>query len=304
MLRFTSLIAVAAGLLLQAAVASAFPSLVDQVVATYPNATNLATCGTCHVSFDGSNAAVNAYGAAYAGGGFSFENIEGDDSDGDGTSNIDEIDTDAGFFPGWTCENYITAEAAPGNLADLVDPVDPGCDGTTTTTAPTSTTITTTTTVTVTSTSTTTTTVPAGEPSCGDPVAPFDGPVATDCLFVLQSAVGAEQCEACICDVTGSANGINATDALACLKVAVGEPLTLECPPCNGGSTTTTTTGGGTTTTTTGGETTTTTTGGGTTTTTAGEPTTTTTSGPTTTSSTTTTESAPTTTETSTTTTL
>lgn len=283
MLRFSSFVAVAAGFLLQATIAGAFPNLPAQVVATYPSATNLETCGTCHVSFDGSNAATNAYGAAYASAGFSFAAIEGDDSDGDGTSNIDEINSGSGFFPGWTCENYTSAENAPVDLADFVDPVDPGCGGGTTTTTNTSTTtITSTTTVTVTSTSTTTTTVPSGEAACADPVAPYDGPVATDCLFILNAAVGSQECADCLCDPAGS-NGINATDALLCLKVAVGEVLPLDCPPCNGGSTTTTTTGGSTTTTT------------------AGEPTTTTTGGPTTTSSTTTTEETPTTTSTTTT---
>ena len=236
MLRFTSFIAVAAGLVLQAAVAGAFPTLPAQVVATYPTATNLENCGTCHVSFDGTNAATNPYGAAYAAAGFSFAAIEGDDSDGDGTSNIDEINTDAGFFPGWTCETYVNAVGSPpADLADFVDPVDPGCGGGTTTT-----TITTTTTVTVTSTSTTTSTIPGGEASCADPVAPYDGPVATDCLFILQAAVGSETCLACICDAIGQ-NGTNATDALLCLNVSVGQPLPLDCPACNGTTTTSTT---------------------------------------------------------------
>lgn len=296
MLRFTSLMAVAAGLLLQASVAGAFFGLDAAVVDKYPAATNLESCGTCHTSFTAPGA-LNPYGQAFSGA-FSgdpataFEAIEALDSDGDGTSNIDEINTDSGFHPGWTCESYTSAENGPVDLADFVDPVDPGCGGGTTTTTNTSTTtITSTTTVTVTSTSTTTSTLPSGEASCADPVAPFTGPVATDCLFILNAAVGAETCDECLCDAVGS-NGINATDALLCLKVAVGEPLTLDCPPCNGGSTTTTTTGGGTTTTTT---------GGGTTTTTTGEPTTTTTGGPTTTSSTTTTEELPTTTSTTTT---
>ena len=253
MLRFTSFIAVAAGLVLQAAVAGAFPTLPAQVVATYPTATNLENCGTCHVSFDGTNAATNPYGAAYAAAGFSFAAIEGDDSDGDGTSNIDEINTDAGFFPGWTCETYVNAVGSPpADLADFVDPVDPGCGGGTTTT----------TTVTVTSTSTTTSTIPSGEASCADPVAPYDGPVATDCLFILNAAVGSEECADCLCDPIGS-NGVNSTDALLCLNVSVGQPLPLDCPACNGTTTTSTTS-------TTGGEPTTTST-------TVQEPTTTTT---------------------------
>jgi hypothetical protein len=290
MLRFTSLMAVAAGLLLQASVAGAFFGLDAAVVDTYPAATNLEACGTCHTSFTAPGA-LNPYGQAFFGA-FSgdpataFAAIEALDSDGDGTSNIDEINTDTGFFPGWTCETYTNAQGAPGGLADFVDPVDPGCDGGTTTTTNTSTTtITSTTTVTVTSTSTTTSTLPSGEASCADPVAPFDGPVATDCLFILNAAVGSQECADCLCDAAGS-NGINATDALLCLKVAVGESLPLDCPACNGGSTTTTTTGGSTTTTTGGESTTTTTVPPTTTSTTVAEPTTTTTDTSTTTNTT------------------
>jgi cytochrome c2 len=61
-------------------------------------------------------------------------------------------------------------------------------------------------------------------------------------LFILNAAVGTEQCDACICDAIG-ANGVNSTDALLCLRVAVGESLPLDCPACNGGSTTSTTAG-------------------------------------------------------------
>jgi hypothetical protein len=244
------LILATATLLLQSTIANAVPSLTDSVVAQYPGATNLESCGTCHTSFT-SATGLNPYGAAF-GAAFTgdpaaaFLAIEEADSDGDGTSNGDEINIDAGFMPGWTCQTYGTADSPPADLADYVDPTNIGCSGVTTTTI---TTITTTTTVTATSTSTTTTTVPSGEATCADPVSPFGAPVATDCLFILNAAVGAEQCEACICDAIGT-NGVNSTDALLCLRVAVGESLPLDCPPCDGGSTTTTT--GAPTTTTTG----------------------------------------------------
>jgi len=289
MLRSMTFIAAVAGLLLQAGIADAFPTLPAQVAATYPDATNLVTCGTCHVSFDGSDTATNPYGAAYAAAGFDFAAIEGDDSDGDGTSNIDEINSDAGFFPGWTCETYTSAAAAPGDLADFVDPVDPGCNGGgTTTTTVTSTTIITTTTSTTSTSLTTTTTLP-GEPKCSQPVSDGAAPVATDCLFILQAAVGSQTCDPeCICAPTGTLP-TKATDALLCLQHSVGnDAIPLDCP-CGGVTTTTSTTS------TTGGEPTTTSTS-----TTVEGPTTTSTSttveGPTTTSTSTTVEAATTTT--------
>ena len=52
-----------------------------------------------------------------------------------------------------------------------------------------------------------------------------DGAVA----FRLETAVGAETCTPeCICDVNAAA-GVTATDALVCLKKAVGQDVTLDC---------------------------------------------------------------------------
>jgi hypothetical protein len=241
MLRYTWFISLVTGLLLQAAVAGAFPDgAVELLAATYPDATNLHVCGTCHTSFEG-DVGLNPYGEAVAGAAFSLEAVEGDDSDGDGTSNIDEINTAAGFFPGWTCETYIDAIAPPVDLADFVDPIDPGCTGggtTTTTVTTTSTTIESTTTSTVV---TTTTTLP-GEPTCSQPVSSGAAPVATDCLFILQAAVGSQTCSPeCICAPTGTLP-TKATDALLCLQHSVGnDAIPLNCP-CDGGSTTTSTT--------------------------------------------------------------
>ena len=92
-----------------------------------------------------------------------------------------------------------------------------------------------------TTTVTTSTSVPA-TPVCGDPVgasigarsdefAPLSEVTASDALFVLQTAVGSETCEACVCDVDGSGT-IAASDALITLKKAVGQEVTLSCPAC------------------------------------------------------------------------
>ncbi len=98
------------------------------------------------------------------------------------------------------------------------------------------TTSTTTTTTTTTTTSTsTTTTLPAQ--SCGDPVAITIGSdraglkTASDALFILRTAVGFESCPLCVCDVNNDGK-ITATDALAALKAAVGQPVSLTCPAC------------------------------------------------------------------------
>jgi hypothetical protein len=82
---------------------------------------------------------------------------------------------------------------------------------------------------------------------CSQPVSTGTNPLASDCLFILRVAVNLQACtpQACVCDPTGDAS-TTASDALTCLKKAVGEPITLLCP-CNTttSSTTTTTTNGG-----------------------------------------------------------
>ena len=66
--------------------------------ATYPNASSsLKTCTVCHTSTGGS-APTNPYGKAYGNNGHSFAAIASLDSDGDGFSNVTEIN--AGYFPG------------------------------------------------------------------------------------------------------------------------------------------------------------------------------------------------------------
>jgi hypothetical protein len=91
---------------------------------------------------------------------------------------------------------------------------------------------------------------------CGQPVTNGPSPTATDCLFILQASVDLAACNPeCICALRGSLP-VSATDALVCLSLSVGQPVTLDCP-CGSGTTTSTTLGGG------GTSTTTTTLGGG-----------------------------------------
>ena len=81
----------------------------------------------------------------------------------------------------------------------------------------------------------------AANGDCSQPVTAGDGPTATDCLFILKAAVQSETCDVeCICAPKGSLP-IAASDALVCLKHAVGQPVVLDCP-CDGPTTTTSTT--------------------------------------------------------------
>lgn len=70
----------------------------------------------------------------------------------------------------------------------------------------------------------------AAQGDCGQPLSTGAAPTASDCLFILRTAVGTQTCDpVCICDTNG-AGGTTATDALLCLKAAVAEPVTLSCP--------------------------------------------------------------------------
>src|SRR5690349_11733478 len=71
----------------------------------------------------------------------------------------------------------------------------------------------------------------AAQGDCGQPATNGDSPVATDCLFVLRSGVGSVACELCVCDTNDNA-AVSASDALLCLRVAVGQPAQLACPSC------------------------------------------------------------------------
>jgi len=82
-----------------------------------------------------------------------------------------------------------------------------------------------------------TTTTTLTESRCAQPVSSGALPTATDCLFILNAAVGLQSCD-CVCDPSGDGNS-TATDALLCLSVAVGGPQTLMCP-CGGTTTSST----------------------------------------------------------------
>jgi hypothetical protein len=64
---------------------------------------HLDTCSTCHASSSPSKENLNPYGKDFGAANHDFGAIESKDSDGDGFSNIDEIN--AGTFPGDPNEN-------------------------------------------------------------------------------------------------------------------------------------------------------------------------------------------------------
>ena len=78
---------------------------------------------------------------------------------------------------------------------------------------------------------------------CSQPVSTGANPLASDCLFILRVAVNLQACtpQACVCDPTGNGS-TTASDALTCLKKALGESIILLCPCDTTTSTTTTTT--------------------------------------------------------------
>jgi hypothetical protein len=48
----------------------------------------------------------------------------------------------------------------------------------------------------------------------------------------LRTAVGLDTCDPCLCDTDGSGN-VTATDALAILRLAVGQVIPVRCPACS-----------------------------------------------------------------------
>lgn len=64
---------------------------------------------------------------------------------------------------------------------------------------------------------------------CGRPATTGDTPTASDSLYILRAAVGTRTCTPeCICDVNAD-DVVRASDALLCLKKAVGQDVTLDC---------------------------------------------------------------------------
>jgi DNA-binding beta-propeller fold protein YncE len=82
---------------------------------------------------------------------------------------------------------------------------------------------------------------PAGLGDCAQPIGTGTGPVATDCLYILNAAIGLQVCDPeCICAPTGVVPP-KATDALLCLASATGQQVTFACP-CAAQTTTSSTT--------------------------------------------------------------
>lgn len=80
----------------------------------------------------------------------------------------------------------------------------------------------------------------AAQGDCSQPLSSGPAPVSTDCLFILNAGVSLVTCSpACICAPSGDLP-ISATDALVCLRKAVGQSVQLRCPCGSGGSTSTT----------------------------------------------------------------
>jgi hypothetical protein len=110
----------------------------------YPGASRLGTCGICHRKFTSDSQGENPYGKDFKSAGgksnprAAMRAIEGDDSDGDGFTNLAEIMMSSGFMPGYDCNNYTDTSNAPADLASYVDPNNIGClaPATTTTTRP------------------------------------------------------------------------------------------------------------------------------------------------------------------------
>jgi len=54
---------------------------------------------------------------------------------------------------------------------------------------------------------------------------------ASDALWLLQAALGSDDCKPCVCDVDGSGQ-VTASDALRALKRSTNPQVALRCPPC------------------------------------------------------------------------
>lgn len=76
----------------------------------------------------------------------------------------------------------------------------------------------------------------AANGDCSQPSSNGTKPAASDCLFILQVAVGSRTCSpACICAPKGTLP-TTTTDSLLCLKSSVGQTVNLQCP-CDGAPT-------------------------------------------------------------------
>lgn len=96
--------AVVLGLVAWSSPAESQPEYLSEFNSHYDTrGSRLDTCQTCHTGASGNKNNVNPYGTDWAGAGYDFAAVEGADSDGDGFSNIDEINAET--FPGDPADN-------------------------------------------------------------------------------------------------------------------------------------------------------------------------------------------------------
>jgi hypothetical protein len=70
----------------------------------------------------------------------------------------------------------------------------------------------------------------AANGDCAQPLSSGDTPVASDCLFILRTAVGSvTAAKPCITRPVGGTQ-TRASDALRCLSYSVGQPVAIDCP--------------------------------------------------------------------------
>ena len=86
--------------------------------------TRIDNCGLCHFNFNGGGLRT-PYGEDFRNNSFSIPSVGPLDSDGDGTTNDQEAASLTN--PGLSCSNLVSAQNAPADVADFVDPNNPGC---------------------------------------------------------------------------------------------------------------------------------------------------------------------------------
>jgi len=91
-------------------------------------ATRIDSCGLCHVDFNGGGQRTS-YGEDYRNNNYIAANIGILDSDGDGFTNDQEAAASTLTHPGYSCNEQFSVVNAPANIADFLDPANPGCIG-------------------------------------------------------------------------------------------------------------------------------------------------------------------------------
>jgi len=91
-------------------------------------ATRIDSCGLCHVDFNGGGQRTS-YGEDYRNNNYSAASIGILDSDGDGFTNDQEAAASTLTHPGYSCNEQFSVINAPANIADYLDPANPGCIG-------------------------------------------------------------------------------------------------------------------------------------------------------------------------------